>query len=399
MHCDMDAFFASIEQMDHPELRGKPVIVGGGGPRGVVSAASYEIRKYGVHSAMPLLKALHLCPHAIVVPVRMARYRELSHAVMQILQGYSPFVEQASVDEAYLDATGMERLFGPVETMARHIKRDIRKLCGLSCSIGLAPVKFLAKIASDMNKPDGLTILYPAMVPSFLNSLPVEKIPGVGKSTLNELRPLGVHTCADVLAYPRSFWERRLGKAGILLYDRSLGIDSRKIEPFTPPKSESAETTFETDTKDACFLRNWLFRHADRIGRNLRSRGLRGNVITLKIKYADFRTITRQTTLDAATCATETIYDIACKLLDMVKLENKVRLIGVGVSGFGTHPHQLLLPVADSHSHYETEARRLRLDAMLDKLQKNFGDRAIARGRLLSPQIKEPQVLPDSDEV
>lgn len=166
MHVDMDAFYASIEQKDHPELRGKPVIVGGGGPRGVVSAASYEIRKFGVHSAMPIAQALQLCPHAILVPVRMARYAEVSRTVIDVLRSYSPRVEKASVDEAYLDATGLERLFGPVQDMARRIKREVKEVTGgLTCSIGLAPVKFLAKIASDLNKPDGLSILYPDKLP------------------------------------------------------------------------------------------------------------------------------------------------------------------------------------------------------------------------------------------
>ena len=169
MHVDMDAFYASIEQKDHPELRGKPVIVGGGGPRGVVSAASYEIRKFGVHSAMPIAQALQLCPHAILVPVRMARYAEVSRTVIDVLRSYSPRVEKASVDEAYLDATGLERLFGPVEDMARRIKREVKEVTGgLTCSIGLAPIKFLAKIASDLNKPDGLSILYPDKLAAFL---------------------------------------------------------------------------------------------------------------------------------------------------------------------------------------------------------------------------------------
>ena len=289
MHVDMDAFYASIEQKDHPELRGKPVIVGGGGPRGVVSAASYEIRKFGVHSAMPIAQALQLCPHAILVPVRMARYAEVSRTVIDVLRSYSPRVEKASVDEAYLDATGLERLFGPVEDMARRIKREVKEVTGgLTCSIGLAPVKFLAKIASDLNKPDGLSILYPDKLPAFLQSLPVEQIPGVGKTMVRELQSLAIRTAGDVPRYPKVFWERRFGKAGITLYERAQGIDPREVEPYTPPKSESAETTFDIDTRDIGFLKSWLFRHADRIGRTLRKQKLQGRVITLKINMQIF---------------------------------------------------------------------------------------------------------------
>ena len=387
MHVDMDAFYASIEQKDHPELRGKPLIVGGKGPRGVVSAASYEIRPFGVHSAMPIAQAVQLCPHAIVVPVRMARYVEVSHVIMDILRGYSPRVEQASVDEAYLDATGLERLFGPIETMARRIKKDILDATGgLTCSIGLAPVKFLAKIASDLHKPDGLSILYPETVESFLHTLPVEKIPGVGKTMLAALRTLGVEKAGEVRRYPRGFWERRFGKAGIALFERAQGIDGREVEPFTPPKSESAETTYDEDTRDTAFLKNWLFRHADRVGRSLRHQKLQGRVITLKIKYADFRIITRRITLGAPTCATQTIYETACSLLDHTPLEGKVRLIGVGVSGFDNHPHQLQLPLTATAS--EKDKRRATLDRVLDELEGKFGRDAVIRGRLFQGAAK-----------
>lgn len=390
MHVDMDAFYASIEQQDHPELRGKPIIVGGRGPRGVVSAASYEIRPFGVHSAMSIAQALHHCPHAIVVPVRMARYVEVSRLIMDVLHRYSPLVEQASVDEAYLDATGLERLFGPVEDMAQNIKRDIAETTGgLTCSIGLAPVKFLAKIASDLHKPDGLSILYPQTVERFLHTLPVERIPGVGKSMVAALQALGVETAGDVGRYPHSFWERRFGKAGISLHERSQGIDRREVEPFTPPKSESAETTFDEDTRDVAFLKNWLFRHADRVGRSLRKQKLQGRVITLKIKYADFRIITRRITLGAPTCATQTIYETACSLLEHTPLEAKVRLIGVGVSGFDNHPHQLPLPLAAMAP--EHDKRRTKLDRVLDQLEGKFGKEAIMRGRFFHGKAKSPK--------
>lgn len=381
IHVDMDAFYASIEQMDHPELRGKPVIVSGSGERSVVSAASYEARPFGVRSAMPLLLALKRCPHAVRVPVRMERYKEVSRQIMDVLRACSPTVEQASVDEAYLDATGLERLFGPVEALGRKIKADVRAATGgLTCSVGIAPVKFLAKIASEINKPDGLFILPPQEVAAFMRELPVERIPGVGKHFVDELRPLGVVRGKDIFRYPKEFWERRFGKSGIHLFERGQGLDAREVEPYVPPKSESAETTFAEDTRDADFLKTWLFRHADRVGRSLRKQGLQGRVITLKIKYSDFRQITRQLTLPLPTCATQTIFEAACGLFDAVRLENKVRLIGVGVSGFNTPPRQLLLPLAESPE--EKEKQRAKLDRVMDAVARRFGREAVVTGRL-----------------
>lgn len=385
MHVDMDAFYASVEQLDNPELRGKPVIVGGGGTRGVVCAASYEVRRFGVHSAMSLAQALQRCPQAVLVPVRRGRYAELSRQIMTILHEYSPRVEQASVDEAYLDATGLERLFGPVEEMARKIKSDVRETTGgLTCSVGLAPVKFLAKIASDLKKPDGLSILYPNAIRSFLDQLPIDHIPGVGKSMMTSLLGFGIRTGRDVLRYSPSFWEQRFGKGGLALYEKAQGLDSRQVEPEVAPKSESAETTFAEDTRDIEFLKSWLFRHADRVGHSLRKHRLQGRVITLKIKYADFRQFTRRVSLPSPTCATTTIYETACTLLDAVTLENKVRLIGVGVSGFDNATQQLLLPMENNLQ--ATDERRTRLDKALDALQGRYGKNVIVPGRLFDGQ-------------
>ncbi len=382
MHVDMDAFYASIEQMDHPELRGKPVIVGGSGARAVVSAASYEARAFGVRSAMPLSLALRRCPQGVRLPVRMERYREVSRQIMTVLRRYSPRVEQASVDEAYLDATGLERLFGPVDALARTIKADVAEASGgLTCSVGVAPVKFLAKIASELRKPDGLFILRPEETPPFLAELAVERIPGVGRHFLEALQGLGVRRGKDVLRYPEDFWKRRFGKAGVQLLERSRGIDPREVEPFAPPKSESAETTLAEDTRDPAVLRRWLFRHADRVGRSLRKQKLCGRVVTLKIKYADFRQITRQTTLPLPTCATQTIYETAAALLEDVLLENRVRLVGVGVSGFDAVPRQLSLSADVTPE--ETEEKRVRLDRALDALNERFGRRIVTRGRFL----------------
>ena len=389
MHLDMDAFFAAVEQLDHPELRGKPVLVGGGGLRGVVSTASYEVRTFGVHSGMSLVKARQLCPQAILVPVRMDRYVAVSRQIMEVLRGFSPLVEQASVDEAYLDATGLERLFGPVEGLAARIKQQVREATGgLHCSVGLAPVKFLAKISSEERKPDGLFILYPEQVEAFLRTLPVERIPGVGKQMRAALQPLNVRTCADVLRYPQHFWQTRFGKSGAQLFARAEGRDERQVEPFSPPKSESAETTFSRDTRDTAFLKHWLYRHADRVGRALRRQRLQGKVVTLKVKYADFTTLSRQTSLATPTCATDTLYEAACALLDALTLTQPVRLIGLGVSGFDAgREQQLFLPFGTKTQ--DCDDRRKRLDQTLDQLNDRFGRDAIIRGRLFVPPKKE----------
>lgn len=386
LHIDMDAFYASVEQLDNPALRGKAVIIGDGA-RGVVSTASYEARKCGVHSAMPVHQARRLCPHGVFLPGRRERYVQLSRAVMAALRNFSPRVEQASIDEAYLDASGLEKLFGPVETLAVRVKEAVYAATGgLTCSVGLAPVKFLAKIASDMRKPDGLFVVRPEDMQTFLGSLPVGRLPGVGGRMRESLARLRVERVADVLRWPQEFWEARFGKAGSVLHQRARGVDARRVEPFTPPKSESAECTFTEDTKDRAVLLRWLMAHAERVGANLRRHGLSGRTVTLKIKFADFQQITRSRTLPRATDATQSIFDVAAALLRQTPLPRPVRLIGVGVSGFGAHPEQLLLDgiaVKDGAAP-EEEARRRRLDSALDDVRRRFGRAAVVRGRLFA---------------
>lgn len=377
-HIDMDAFFASIEQLDHPEWRGKPLAVGDG-PRSVVSAASYEIRAFGVRSAMPVLQAKKLCPHGIFVPVRMWRYKELSRRVMGVLQRFSPLVEQASVDEAYLDATGLERLFGPPEEFAATLRAEVKaETGGLTCSVGMAPVRFLAKIASDYNKPDGQTIIRPDQVRAFLDALPVQKVPGVGGRTLETLHKLGVVNAGDVLGRPRTFWQKQLGERGLWLYSLAEGRDDRPVTPFTPPKSSSAENTFDADTRDPAILRRWLLLQSDRVGADLRAQGVRGRTVTLKAKFADFTQVTRSRTLPEAICDTQTIFDTAVELLAELNPKQDLRLIGVGVSQFGERPRQLSLLEP------EPEARpKGALDSALDAVRGRFGKGAIVRGDLL----------------
>lgn len=378
LHLDMDAFFASVEQLDVPEYRGKPLIIGGES-RGVVSTASYEARRFGIRSAMPVFQARKLCPRGIFIRPRMARYAEKSREVMEVVRGFSPLVEKASIDEAYLDLTGLDRLFGTVDVLARTLQEQVLAQTGLTCSLGVAPVKFLAKIASDLQKPAGLTILTHDQVPAFLETLPVAKIPGVGGHMQKKLEALGVRTAGEVSRYPGSFWENRLGKMGRVLYARCLGQDPRPVEPWVEAKSESAENTFAEDTRDQEILSAWLLRQSERVGAALRAQGIVGRTITLKAKFADFTQVTRSRTLKHPTNLTRPIYETALELLRELNPQRPLRLIGVGVSNFGAGDRQLTLLPAPEDVREEREAA---LDSTLDVVRERFGRDAIVRGKL-----------------
>lgn len=390
LHIDMDAFFASIEQLDTPEYRGKPVIVGGQ-ERGVVSTCSYEARLFGVRSAMSSSEARRRCPHGIFLVPRMRRYSEMSNLVGQAVASFSPLIEKASVDEAYLDVSGMEHLYGSWENLAEVVQKAIEAATGgLSCSIGIAPVKFLAKIASDVNKPHGIFVLQPENVPAFVQKLPVGRIPGVGKKFEATLAKIGVHFCADVLRYPEGFWERRYGKMGQALFKRAQGVDDREVVPYTEPKSESAEHTLAKDTRDTEELKMWLFKQAERVGRSLRKHGFKGRIVTLKIKYTSFTQITRQTNLPYRINTTETIYEHAVALLNSLTLTEPVRLIGLGVSGFDEKPKPRQLSLfAEQDTQTQMEEKRLAVDTVLDALQNKHGPHALMRGRGFKPAEKE----------
>nr|WP_273523235.1 DNA polymerase IV [Mailhella massiliensis] len=389
MHMDMDAFFASIEQLDNPDLRGQPVVVGGE-HRGVVSTCSYEARRFGIRSAMPVAEARRRCPHAVYLRPRMRRYAEMSALVRETIARFSPRVEMASVDEAYLDATGLERLFGPVEDMGRSLKAAVKEATGgLTCSVGIAPVKFLAKIASEQRKPDGLFLLAPEEVSAFLAALPVTAVPGVGRHFAAELARMGVRRCADVSRYGEDFWRKRYGKAGAVLWERAHGDDPREVVPYSPPKSESAEVTLDEDTLDKELLRTWLLRHAERVGASLRRQGLAGRTVTLKIKYADFHQITRQVTLERRICSTEAIYETARAILDHLELEGRVRLVGVGVSGFEAGAPTQLSLMPEKEAEGEEEKRRDRLNRAVDALRSRYGGGAVVRGRLFEGRGEE----------
>jgi len=378
MHLDMDAFYASVEQADHPELRGKPVLVGGA-ERGVVCAASYEARKYGVHSAMPVFQARKLCPRGIFLPVRMSRYKEVSRTVMDILTGISPMVERVSIDEAFVDISGTETLYGPPRALALRVKSDVFETTSLTCSVGVAPNRFLAKIASDLRKPDGLTIIEDHEVESFLKVLPARKIPGVGRRTAEELKNLGIVTASDILKLPSRFWVKKFGKWGARLYEKAQGIDETPIETVSDPKSISAEETFARDVESMAELEKMLLSQAEEVGRDLRSHGIQGRTVVLKVKYADFKTVTRSRTLPSPFDSTQVIFTTAQQLLRELNPARKVRLIGVGVTNFSAGFRQMqILPEEEPH-------RLEHLDQALDRIQKRFGDKAIMRGRLFEP--------------
>ena len=269
LHIDMDAFYASVEQLDHPELRGKCIIVGGTTHRGVVSAASYEARKHGIHSAMPIYQAKQKCPDAVFIRPRMQRYKEISQKIMAVLKNITPLVEPVSIDEAYMDITGCGTLYGTPEQIGVRIKQKINKTVNLTCSVGIAPNKFLAKIASDLDKPDGLTVIMPEMVPAFIDNLPIQRVPGVGKKTNSRLALMGIKTLGDVKKFPGKMILDRLGKYGKRLLDLSVGIDNSSVKPVSRHKSVSSEHTLSEDTRNINLLNQHLLRHAEDVAKQL----------------------------------------------------------------------------------------------------------------------------------
>lgn len=381
LHVDMDAFYASVEQLDHPELKGRSVIVGGRPEaRGVVSAASYEARKFGVHSAMPMRTAVRLCPEAVLLPVRMERYHELSEKLCTLFESYTPLVETISLDEAFLDVTGSLRLFGSAEKIAREIKVRIRTELGLTASVGVAPNKFLAKLASDWEKPDGLVVIIEEEKEEKISDLPASRLWGVGEATLKELEKLGVRTIGEVRALGRELLEEKFGKAGSWIYDRSRGIDESEVTPDREAKSVGAETTFPEDIADLEALERTLLELAERVGFRLRDAGVKARTITLKVRFANFQTVTRSLTREDPTSSTSEIYRKARWLLvNRVKLGRKaVRLLGITTSQFaeGGLRQQSLFPQAE-------DSKLERLEETINKIRLKLGRQALKRGRLL----------------
>ena len=381
LHVDMDAFFVSVELLERPELRGRPVVVGGAGPRGVVAAASYEARRFGVHSAMPMSRARRLCPQAVVLPPRHDRYAEVSAGVMEIFRSITPLVEPLALDEAFLDVSGALRRLGrrPAEIGAM-IRAQVREQQGITCSVGVAGTKFVAKLASTRCKPDGLLVVPADGVPAFLHPLPVAALWGVGERTEEVLRRLGLRTVGDLAATPLGTLRPELGDAvGTHLHDLAWGRDPRPVIPRTPDKSISAEETFDTDIAAPEAIRRELLRLADRVGARLRRGGLAGRTVAVKLRRADFSTITRARTLGEPADLGREIYATACALYEASGLEGSaLRLVGVRVEN--------LMPAGDMARQLalgEPDAGWRQVEEVMDLAARRFGAGAIRPATLV----------------
>jgi DNA polymerase-4 len=381
IHFDMDAFFASVEQLDNPDLRGKPVLVGARSRRGVVTAASYEARPTGVGSAMSMVEALRRCPEAIVVPPRRARYSELSRRVFEVFRRYTPLVEGLSVDEAFLDVTGSRALFGEGPEIAGRIKEDIRAEIGLTGSAGVAPNKFVAKIASDLDKPDGLTVVPPGGVAEFLAPLPLERMWRVGPKARVRLRAAGLRTIGDLARADLGTLEQLLGSWASAARQLAQGLDERPVVVGAPPKSLGSETTFEHDLKTADALLKPILRQSMQVADRLVNKALWAQVVTLKIKYGDHRIRTRQARLSRAVSDTDAIFEVARGLLARFDaLDTGVRLTGVSVSSLTKLPDAELFPDPE-------RARRERLAATTRALRERFGATGVTRASLIADPV------------
>lgn len=380
LHVDMDAFYASVEARRDPSLQGRPVLVGGRGGRGVVASASYEARGYGVTSAMPMAQARRLCPGAVVLPPDFAAYQEASAALRAILDSVTPLVEPLALDEAFLDVGGAVRLFGPPPMIGARLRERIRAELSLPASVGVAPNKFLAKLCSGKAKPDGLLHLRAAEVRAFLDPLPVRDLWGVGERTAQRLERFGIRVVADVTHIGEPTLVRIVGSAvAVQLSALARGDDPRPVTPHECAKGMSAEETFDRDVDDPAVLRRELLRLSETLARRLRRAGITGRTVTLKLRYANFRTITRSRTLELPTDHAMELHREAAALLDALRLDQaRVRLIGVGVTN--------LLP-ADAARQQRLfageEARWAALERAADGARHRFGERAVTRGALL----------------
>jgi DNA polymerase-4 len=379
MHIDLDAFFVSVEQVANPKLKGKPVVVGGRPQgRGVVAAASYEARAFGLRSGMPLVTASRLCPQAIFIQGSFPKYRDASQKFMAILADFSPFLEPMGLDEAYLDATGFESIHGSGYQMAAKIKQRVKAELGINASIGIAGGKVVAKVASEMSKPDGLLEVAEGKEGSFLAPLPVARLPGIGQKTERELKRLGVTTLGKLSITPLSVLKSHFGASGEMLQRFASGIDDREVEPPAAAKSISRETTFGQDTRDRSLLKATLRYLGERVGADLRQKGKRARCVTLKLRYADFSTITRRQTLSQSTDSDQAIFDTGVKMLnrELAGEKQPVRLIGTGVAELVAAGGQLAM--------LDSSARRQeQLNKAIDRIRKKYGFTAIQTGRTL----------------
>ena len=374
-HVDMDAFFAAVEVLRNPNLAGKPLIIGAdpakGRGRGVVSTASYEARKFGVHSAMPIQRAWKLCPHGIYIKPRHNAYKEYSDKVFTILRDFTPQIQIVSVDEAFLDLTGSLHFFGSIARMGKAIKERIFSETGLKASVGIAPTKSVAKIASDYQKPDGLTIVEPGKVQEFLDPLPLTRLWGVGKKTFAALEKLNLQTVQQLREYPDKLLEERFGKMGSHLARMARGLDNREVHAGDPIKSVSHETTFGVDQRDEEIIVSTLLHLSEKVATRLRKYGFRGKTVQLKLRFDDFSTFTRSKTVRESIHLTDDIFAISKELYGQFKAKTKaVRLIGVGVS-------QLVAAEGGQLNLFGGDERKEELEKIRDNLQNRFGKKAL----------------------
>ncbi len=383
IHVDMDAFFAAVEQRDDPALRGRPVIVGGVGRRGVVSTASYEARRYGVHSAMPMTEARRRCPNAVFMPGNHKKYARVAAEIRAILAAFSPLVEPLSLDEAFLDATGMEWLYPDPRAIAAAIKQRIRNELALTASAGVAPNKFLAKLASDWGKPDGLVVVRPEEVAAFLRAMPIGRLWGAGEKTTKLLQGIGINTIGQLAGAADAILARHFGQAAGEMRRLARGEDDRPVVPEHEPKSVGNEVTFAEDLRSREEIGTCLLALSHKVSRRLRQAGYAGRTVTVKIRFGSFRTITRSRTLGDPTLLGDTIYETATAIMDGVELSEGVRLLGVTLSNLQVHGSQTSLFTAGD------DDKKLKVSVAVDRLKDKYGEGAVTRGRLLLP--KPPQ--------
>ena len=382
IHFDMDAFFPAVEVLDNPDLKGKPVIVGGNKKRGVVSSASYEARRFGVHSAQPIATAMRLCPKGVFLGGRMSRYKEVSSQIFEVFGRFTPLVEPLSIDEAFLDVTGSKRLLGGAVEIAKKVKAAVLGEVGLTVSAGVAQSKFVAKIASDMDKPDGLTVVSPDKVREFLDPLPIKKMWGVGKVTQKALAQLNIHTFKDLRLSRHDVLERRFGEHGSKMHFLSMGMDERGVVPEHDAKSVGHEQTFMKDILDLDDAKKELLALATKVGHRMRREKITGKTVSLKVKYNDFKQITRAATLPKPTDDGFEIYSVVCDLLKKSEVGKRpVRLLGVSLSqlSFVGSAGQLSLFSDDQSSQ-----KRKDLNVALDSIVEKHGEKSVRPGTLFS---------------
>jgi DNA polymerase-4 len=387
LHVDMDAFFASVEERDNPALKGKAVVVGAG-VRGVVSAANYEARKFGIHAAMPVGRAKRLAPHAIFVPPNMSRYSEVSSHIMEIFRSVTPLVEPLSLDEAFLDVTGAKRLLGDGREIAKQIRAKVEASEGITCSVGIATTKFIAKLASGRCKPNGMLEIASDRVLEFLHPLPVNAIWGVGPKTNEELQKLGLRTVADIANTPRQTLIRALGEAsGASLYELAWGRDYRDVEPEEVDKSISAAETFDTDTEDQEIVLRELLRLTEKATYRMREKDFSARTISIKVRFADFKTITRSKTVPLAISATHEVFEVVRNLFLALKFDRaRIRLVGVSLDGLEDGvdaSEQLVLG--------EREKGWRQATAAMDKASARFGQGSVRPARLFDELLDESE--------